>query len=61
MKLASSIWNVRVVGGDNPLNYYGYKTKKDAIWFVNVWNKNHDLKVEAVRYNKETRKWEKID
>lgn len=50
MKLAVSIWNVSVKDKFKPLSYYGYKTKKEAIKFVESWNNNHDLQVEVIKY-----------
>lgn len=58
MKLAVSIWNVSVKDEFKPLSYYGYKTKKEAIKFVDDWNKNHDLKVEVIKYV--DRKWNRV-
>ena len=58
MKLAVSIWNVSVKDKFKHLSYYGYKTKKEAIKFVEDWNKNHDLQVEVIKYV--DRKWNRV-
>lgn len=55
MKLAISIWNVSVKDKFKPISYNGYKTKKEAIQFVEDWNKKHDLQVEVIKYVDE--KW----
>lgn len=57
MKLAVNKFNVREIGKELPVSYYGYKTKKEATQFVENWNKTHNLKVEVCKYDNNKRKW----
>lgn len=49
MKLAMNKWHVSKVGENKQINYYGYKTKREAQKFVDDWNKNHELQVEVIK------------
>lgn len=60
MKLATYKWNIGLVGGLKPIYYYGFKTKKDAIHFVEQWNPyHHDTQIEVIKYDSTSRTWVK--
>lgn len=50
MKLATNKWNISEVGKNNPILYYGFKTKREAQAFVDSWNKTSQIKIEVIKY-----------
>ena len=58
MRLAIHKWNISLVGKMKPVSYYGYSTKKEALEFVERWNKNHETQVELIKL--ENNKWVRV-
>lgn len=52
MKLAVNKWNVVEKGKNKVFSYYGWKTKKSAEAFVDIWNKTHELQLEVIKVGK---------